>query len=373
MAPRNKRFKKFWISFLALLVLGGGFFFILYSNTSNVSNGNDPHVTAEIGTVVEKALATGTIEPENEIEIKSKISGVVSRIFADAGDYVRSGDPLIEVSPDPTPLELAEAKRNLERTQSEEKRLARELERMEQLRDRDLVSAQDYEEIEQRYHDVQIRTQINKERLELLESGRITIGETLIESVIRAPIDGFILEKMVDVGEPVVPLTSYQSGTPLMSLAAMEELLFKGTIDEIDVGKVEEGMPVELKIGALPGVTVYGEVSKISLKAKQEDNATVFPVEIRITETNGAVLRAGYSANADIIIERMENVLTIPERVVDIRDGQAYVEIPGDEPGIRLEREVELGLSDAITVQVKNGLEEGEKVLERPTRTLTVR
>jgi HlyD family secretion protein len=199
------------------------------------------------------------------------------------------------------------------------------------------------------------------------------MGETLIESVIRAPIDGYILEKMVDVGEPVVPLTSYQAGTPLMSLAGMDRLLFKGTVDEIDVGKMEEGMPAEIKIGALPGAVIYGEVSRISLKARQQDNATVFPVEITITDTNGNILRAGYSANADIIIERMIDVVTIPERVITMRDGKSFVEVPGAEPGSRIEKEIETGLSDAITVAVLEGLEEGDKVLERPVRTLTVR
>lgn len=369
-----KRKKRIWITLSVIIVLGGGAFYYLYSNSPSEEPETEPHVTAEIGTVIEKALAVGTIEPDNEIEIKSKISGVVNKIFAEPGDYVRQGDLLIEVKPDPTPLELAEAKRNLERTQIEESNLANELDRMKTLRDRNLVSQQDFEDLQQQYNDVKIRAQINEERLQLLESGRIKIGETLIESVIRSPIDGYILEEMVDVGEPVVPLTSYQEGTPLMVIADMENLLFKGTVDEIDVGKVAEGMPVEIKIGALPGTKILGEVSRISLKAEeQEDSSIEFPIEITITETNGKTLRAGYSANADIIIRKMDNVITIPERVVSLRDGQAFIEVPGEEPGSRIEKEIELGLSDAITVEVKNGLKEGEKVLERPAQTLTVR
>jgi len=370
---RKMKKKRIWIILLILAVFGSGAFYYLSSNNDSNNNQTDPYVTAEIGTVVEKALAVGNIEPENEIEVKSKISGVVSKIFAQPGDYVREGQPLIEVRPDPTPLELAEAKRNLERTEIEQENLRKEMERMKSLRERNLVSQQDYDQLEQRYNDVKVRMQINRERLQLLESGRVSIGETVIESVIRSPIDGFILEKMVDIGEPVVPLTSYQAGTPLMSIAGMDQLLFKGTVDEIDVGKLEEGMPAEIKIGALPGVKVLGEVSRISLKARQQDNATVFPIEIIITDTNGVVLRAGYSANADIIIEQMENSITIPERVISMRDGKAFVDVPGNEPGSRVEKEIELGLSDAITVAVTNGLDEGEKVLEKPLRTLTVR
>ncbi len=372
MSNRNTK-KWIWISLVFVIILGGGAFIFLTGQSSNDEAGEEPYVTAEIGTVVENALAVGNIEPDNEIEVKSKISGVVSRIYAQPGDYVSQGEPLIEVRPDPTPLELAEAKRNLERTQNEKENLGSELERMEKLHADNLVSQQEFDRLKQQYEDVKIREQMNRERLELLESGRIMMGDTLIESVIRAPIDGYILEKMVDIGEPVVPLTSYQAGTPLMSIAGMTQLLFKGTVDEIDVGKMEEGMPAEIKIGALPGQVIRGEVSRISLKARQEDNATVFPVEIRITDTNGAVLRAGYSANADIIIKQAEDVITIPERVVIFKDDKTFVEIPGDEPGSRVEKRVELGLSDAITVAVSEGLEVGDRVLERPERTLTVR
>lgn len=373
MALQKNRKRKIWITLVIIIIFGGGGFYYLQSQNGSETEEEQPHVTAEMGTVVEKALAVGAIEPENEIEIKSKISGVVSQIFAEAGDYVQKGDALIEVSPDPTPLELAEANRNLERTQIEEANLLRELERMKSLKEKNLVSQQEFDQLQQQVNDVQVRVQMNEERLELLESGRVKIGDTMVESVIRAPIDGYILEELVDIGEPVVPLTSYQAGTPLMSIASMENLLFKGTVDEIDIGKVEIGMPVELKIGALPADTIRGEVSRISLKAIDEDNATVFPIEIMITDTQGAVLRAGYSANADIIIEKLEHTLTIPERVVVMKDGISYVEIPGAEPGSREEIEVTLGLSDAVTIAVIDGLNEGDKVLERPVRTLTVR
>lgn len=365
--------KKVLLSLVVIIIASGGLFYYLNGQSQEEQTTEDPHVVAEIGSVVEKALAVGTIEPENEIEIKSKISGVVKQIYAQPGDYVKQGDPLIEVKPDPTPLELAEAKRNLERTVIEKENLSTELERLETLLDKNLISQQEYDRSQQQYRDVEVREQISRERLQLLETGKIMMEDTLIESVIRSPIDGYILEKMVDVGEPVVPLTTYQAGTALMSLAGMDQLLFKGTVDEIDVGKMIEGMPAEIKIGALPGESIEGEVSRISLKAIQEDNATVFPVEIRITDSRGVTLRAGYSANADIIIEQVENAITIPERVVVMRDGKSFIEVPGNQPGERIEKEVELGLSDAITVVVEDGVEEGEKILERPAKTLTIR
>jgi len=365
--------KRIWIVVIVLIVIGGGATYFYLNSSNGDTDQEEPFVLANRGTVVEKALAVGKIEPENEIEVKSKISGVVSRIFAEPGTYVKKGDPLIEVSPDPTPLELVEAKRNLERTEIEMKNLESELNRLKTLLAANLISQQEYDRTEQLYNDVVIRAQINTERLELLEYGRVTVGDTVIESIIRSPIDGFILEKMVDIGEPVVPLTSYQAGTALMSLAGMDRLLFKGTVDEIDVGKLEEGMPAEIKIGALQGSVIRGVVSRISLKAVQENNATVFPIEIIITDTAGSVLRAGYSANADIIIERMEDTITLPERVITMRDGRAFIEVEDSSIEGKSEKEIELGLSDAITVAVIEGLEEGDKVYERPLKSLSIR
>jgi len=242
---------------LPVIVLGAGFFIYSYSQGGNSEIKMEPHVTVEQGTIIEKALAVGTIEPRHEIEIKSIFPGVIDQIFVEEGDYVRKGDPLIEVRPDPTPIERAEARRNLERIVIELDNLEREMDRARNLKERNLISARDFEELKRNYDDALVRKQLTQERLELLESGRIQIGDTQIESVIRSPIDGYILEKMVDVGDPIVPLTSYQAGTPLMAIAEMSNLLFKGTVDEIDVGKITEGLPVEIKIGALPGAIIH--------------------------------------------------------------------------------------------------------------------
>jgi HlyD family secretion protein len=352
--------------------IGAAVFFVTKDGASASEKDNSqPYVTVEEGTIVEKALAVGTIEPQNEIQVKSKISGVVSRIYAEPGTYIERGQPLIEIEPDPTPLELAEAKRNLEMSAIDVNTARRELDRMTQLKDRNLISEREYEEFIRRHDDAVLRDQMNRERLQLLESGRVNIAGTEIESIIKAPISGYILEKMVDIGDPVVPLTSFQAGTALMTMAAMDNLLFKGTVDEIDVGKLFEGMPAEIKIGAMPGVVITGHLDKISLKAQRQENAIVFPVEIVIDNTNGHTLRAGFSANADIIIERRENILIVPERVITFTDGISMVELQGSTPQARVEHEIETGLSDAINIEVKDGLKKGDKVLEKPVRKLT--
>jgi HlyD family secretion protein len=202
-----------------------------------------------------------------------------------------------------------------------------------------------------------------------LESGKVTIGGTRIESIIKAPISGVVLSKTVEVGDPVTPLTSFQEGTVLMKMANMEHLVFKGTVDEIDVGRLKEGMNVEIKVGALPKDTIRGTLREISLKAEKKENATVFPIEIAISETHKATLRAGYSANANIVIQQKDSVLMIPERVVTFRNDSAFVKIRlAPEEGE--ERFIKTGLSDAINIEVLEGLKENEEVLEKPVKKI---
>jgi HlyD family secretion protein len=330
-----------------------------------------PGVEVVRGDVLAQALAVGTIVPEVEVGVKSKVSGVVQRRFADVGDFVHAGAPLLEIRPDPTPIELADARRQVELRHLERDNVVRELERQQELRSRGLISEQEFEQSQRRAAEARLQSQMATERLALLEKGRVTgaTGVTL-ESVVRSPIDGYILEKLVEVGDPVVPLSTYQEGTMLLKMADMKKLIFRGTVDEIDVGRLREGMPVVIKVGALPNVPVEGVLTRISLKAQRQENATVFPVEIALTERGAAVLRAGYSASAEIIIDRREQALTIPERLVHFAADSAWVEVPGAD-GARLKRRVETGLSDAIRVEIVSGLQEGDRVLEKPRREIS--
>jgi len=328
-----------------------------------------PKVKVTKDNIVEKALAVGTIEPENEISIKSKVSGVVRRIFADAGAHVKAGDPLLEVKPDPTPLELAEAKRQVQLREVDMTALDKQRVRQESMVGKQLISRKEFEDFERQYDEAQLQFKLSKERLALLESGRIKIENTEIESIIKAPIDGFVLSKTVEVGDPVTPLTSYQEGTVLMKMANMERLIFKGTVDEIDVGKLREGMDAELKVGALPADKISGKLYKISLKAEKKENATVFPIEISVPKAKNTTLRAGFSANASIIIQKKDSVLTIPERVVTFRNDSAFVKL-ALAAGKEEERVIKTGLSDAIKVEVISGLKEGDDVFEKPVKKI---
>lgn len=327
-------------------------------------------VKVEKRNIVEKALAVGTIDPETEIAIKSKISGVVRELFVDAGSFVEAGDALVEIRPDPTPLELAEAKRNVEIANIAVENSKREFERLSQLKQKGLVSEQEFETNEKNYQEAKVRQDMAHERLALLEKGKITIANTNIETIVKAPTKGYILERKIDVGDPIVPLTSYQPGTDIFTMADMKNLIFRGTVDEIDVGKLKEGMKAEIQVGALPGKPVNGKLVKISLKAQKEENTTVFPVEIEIENIGETVLRAGYSANANVVIQQKDSVLAIPERVITFRNDSAFVNIPDQNLG-KKEVYIKTGLSDAIHIEVISGLKEGDEVLEKEVKEIT--
>ena len=366
MEKKKKRILWIVISVIVIVAIAA----VVISKSGNDKSQKTATVKVEKKNIVEKALAVGMIAPETEIVIKSKISGVVKKLYVAAGSYVEAGDPLLDIRPDPTPLELAEAKRNVEIANISLENSKRGYERFNQLKKKGLISEKEFENNQQLYQEAKVRQDMAQEKLDLLEKGKIKIANKNIETIIKASASGFILEKKIDVGDPIVPLTSYQAGTDLFTMADMSKLLFKGTVDEIDVGKLKEGMPAEIQVGALPGKPVKGSVTKISLKAQKEDNTTVFPIEIIVEKSDDTVLRAGYSANANIIIQNKDSVLAIPERVVTFRNDSAFVNIPHEE-GSKKEVYIETGMSDAIYIEVISGLEQGQEVLEKEVKEIT--
>lgn len=326
-------------------------------------------VKVERGKIIDKALAIGRIDPKNQISVKSKISGIVKTVFVEMGDLVKTGDPLVEIRPDPTPLEFAEAKRQVEIDSVNYENQKKEYLRIKELLEKKLISQREFDEASRSFNEAELRLKLSQERLSLVERGRTNIAGRKVESIIRSPIVGSVLERKVNVGDPVVPLTSYQPGTELFTLADMNELIFRGTVDEIDVGKLKEGMPVLLKIGALPNDTIQGILSKISPKARKEENATLFDVEIKINETGPSLLRAGYSANADIIISKKEDILVIPERVVEFVEDTAFVQFK-DSAGKMEKKTIKTGLSDGINIEVTEGLKEGDLLVEKPPKEI---
>jgi HlyD family secretion protein len=329
------------------------------------------------GEIVEKAVAVGQIEPRVKFHIKSKISGIVGRCSAEIGDAVRVGDPLFEIAPDPTPIELVAAERELESRESAHRRAEADWRRVSELSRQGIISSDEVDSSREAFDQARIQLDRARDNLALIREGRIDgRGETM-ESIIRAPAAGILLERNVDPGDPVVPLTSFQEGTELATLADMSDLIFKGTVDEIDVGKLQLGLVARLKIGALPDAEVTGRLTRIAPQAVERDNAKLFEVEIELDPASAVTLRAGYSANADLIIREKTDILTIPERLVHFEkqegddEESTWVELTGGAPGAEPRKVViETGLSDGLNLEVVEGLSEGDQVVQRPPRDI---
>jgi HlyD family secretion protein len=360
--------KKFIAIGVVVVLIAAG---VVYGTRgSNDKDGGGARVAVSKGTIVDKALATGQIVPREEVQVKSQISGIVKTCYVDVGDEIAAGERLLEIAPNPTPLELTEAERNLQLAEIGYARAKLEHDRRLSLLESGLISQDEYDAARKEFDLVVVGRDLSRERLELMKEGKIQ-GNRPVDSVIRAPATGTVLERLVDPGEPVVPLTSFQEGTVLLTIADMGDLVFKGTVDEIDVGKLALGLPVRIHVGALPNAEIKGRVTRIAPKAKEEEGSTLFDVEVSIDETGGAYLRAGYSANADVVIQEKLDVLLLPERVVSFEGEKAYIELPPARQGVEPERrEIQVGLSDGLNVEVLSGLAEGEEVWQKPPKEI---
>lgn len=356
-----------------LLLVSGG----LYAFTHGGKKGDSGPklVPVETGAVTEKAVAVGQVQPRQKFSVKSKISGIVARCFVQVGDRVKTGDPLFEIAPDPTPLEVTEVDRRVESARASYERAKLEYDRAVELAASGVLPRSDRDAKKEGFELARIALNKAEQDRDLTRNGRLAASSGRgLESIIRAPAAGTILTRPINPGDPVVPLTSYQPGTELSTVADMSDLVFRGTVDEIDVGKLKVGLPARIKVGALPNDVVTGKVARIAPQAQQKEGATLFDVEIELDKGAQVTLRAGYSANADLVIREKKDVLVLPERLVLFEDGgkKAFVELPDKDPKKAPKKaEITVGISDGLNVEVVKGLEKGQKVVERPPKEIS--
>jgi HlyD family secretion protein len=355
-----------------LVAIAGGLY--AWARSSKGDKDGNKLVGVEQGSITEKAIAVGQIQPRQKFQVKSKISGIIRRCMVNVGDKVRAGDALFEIGPDPTPQELTDVDRTVDSANASYSRAKADYDRAIELARSGVLPKSDLDSRREAFELAKIAVARAEQGRDLTRKGRVATANVTIESIIRAPAAGTILTRVVNPGDPVTPLTSYQPGTELATIADMGDLIFKGTVDEIDVGKLRVGLPARIKVGALPTDVVTGHVSRIAPQAQQKEGATLFDVEIELDPSGKIVLRAGYSANADLIIREKKDVLVLPERVVIFEDGgkKTFVEIPGadakDEPK---KVEVKLGISDGMNAEIASGLAKGAKVVERPPKKIS--
>lgn len=347
----------------------------LYAWTRNGNKDENGLKQVEVtnGTIVEKAVAVGQIQPRQKFQVKSKISGIVRRTMIEVGDTVKAGDPLFEIAPDPTPLEVTEVERRVESAEASFRRAETDYKRAMELSRSGVLPNSEVEQKKEAFELARVARMKAQQDRELTRRGNLSSTEAK-ESIVRANAAGTVLTRSVNPGDPIVPLTSYQPGTEMATIADMSDLIFKGTVDEIDVGKLSVGMTTRIKVGALPTDVVTGRVSRIAPQAQQKEGATLFDVEIELDPGQKITLRAGYSANADVIIREKKDVLVLPERLVTFEDGgkKTTVEVPATDPKAEPKKvEIKTGVSDGLNIEIVSGLKKGDKVVERPPKEIS--
>jgi HlyD family secretion protein len=360
---------------LLILIIAAGATVGVYAVVRNgqKKDGGLKEVEVSRGTIVEKAVAVGQIQPRQKFQVKSKISGIVRRAMVQVGDTVQAGDPLFEIAPTPTPLEATEVDRRVESAEASYRRAETDFQRATELSRSGVLPKSEVDAKRESYELARVALTKAQQDRELVRRGALSSGSGK-ESIIRAPAAGTVLTRLVNEGDPIVPLTSYQPGTEMATIADMSDLIFKGTVDEIDVGKLAVGMEARIKVGALPTDIVVGQVARIAPQAQQQEGATLFDVEIELNPGQNITLRAGYSANADVIIREKKDVLVLPERLVAFEDGgkKTTVELPSADPKAEPKKvEIKTGVSDGLNVEIISGLKQGDKVVERPPREIS--
>lgn len=352
---------------IALLVLVGGLFlwtFVFLYNKSKPKVKEYEVVKPVIGSLEKSTVATGKVEPRDEILIKPQISGIVDEVYKEAGQTVKKGEVIAKVKVIPELGQLNSAESRVRLAEINSKQTTVDFERTTKLYKDNLISREEYEKGEVSFKQSKEEFENAKDALDIIKEGITKKTASYSNTLIRSTIDGLILDVPVKAGNSVIMSNTFNDGTTIATVANMSDLIFRGKIDETEVGRLHEGMPVKITIGALQNYNFEAILEYISPKGVEENGANQFEIKAAITVSDSVKIRSGYSANAEIVLARSGQVLTVPESTLEFSNDSAFVWVMTDSvPQQTFERRyVESGMSDGIKIEIKNGLASEEKV-----------
>jgi len=320
--------------------------------------------SATVTNIIKKTTATGSVVPRKEIEIKPVVSGILDELYIEEGNMVKKGDLLAKIRIIPNMINLNNAKSRVDVAKINLKDAKRNYERQLGLFEKGVIAKADYESYEVSYQNAREELETAEETLELIKEGQIKNSGTPTNTLVRSTIDGMVLNIPVEIGYQVIEANNFNAGTTIASIADMGEMIFEGNIDESEVGKISEGMPLILTIGALEDVTFDANLEHISPKGQEVNGAIQFEIKADVSLREDNFIRAGYSANADIVLDRADSVLAIPESLLVFEDDTVYVEVETTHQQFE-KRYIETGLSDGITIEIISGLSKEDKIKKR--------
>ena len=354
-----KKVIKYIIVVLIVAVFAGTFVF-LYKN-SQPEEIRYQELPAQKQDVARSTVLTGKIVPRNEVNIKPQINGIIAEIYKEAGQMVQQGEVIARLTVIPDMNSLSAAQSRVRLSEINLKQAQTNFDREKALFEKNLISAEEYEKTEQQLNQAKEEYAASQESLEVIRDGVSSKNATSSSTLIRSTITGLILDIPVKVGNSVIQANTLNDGTTVATVANMSDLIFEGQIDETEVGSLYEGMPLTITIGALKDYTFDADLEYISPKAVENNGANQFKVKAAVKVDSEHVIRSGYSANAQIDLEKATDVLTVPESALEFVKEESYVYKKGQD-GTYTKTKVETGLSDGVNIEIKDGLSEGDTV-----------
>lgn len=317
--------------------------------------------TAAYQDIIQKTVATGKVIPREEVEIKPQVSGIIAELYVEPGDEVKEGDLIAKVQVIPDMVTLNNAENRVQVAQLNFDNNEREYNRQKQLHEQGVISDREFQNVELSYTSSRAELEAAKDNLQIIREGATQKSGSSSLTLIRSTVSGMILDVPVKKGNQVIESNTFNDGTTVASVADMDDIIFEGLIDESEVGKLQTGMELVISVGAIQNETYPAELEYIAPKGTEENGAIQFQIRAEVNLDNSQFIRAGYSANADIVLAKRDSVLSVDEGLVQYDDEQPFVEVMvGPQQFER--RDLELGLSNGLQVEVISGISAEDEI-----------
>ncbi len=347
-----------------------GTFVYLYMN-SRPKEERYSVVSPSRGDIVRSTVLTGTIEPRDEIEIKPQISGIISEVLVEAGDLVKEGDVIARIKVIPEASQLSSAQNRVDVAQIALDDAKAKYERSKMLFEKKVIAREEFETSEATYERAVKELAGARDAVRIVREGVSELNAKESNTMVRSTISGLVLNVPIKVGSSVILSNTFNDGTTIATVADMNNLIFKGNVDETEVGQLAVGMPMTISIGAMPEEHPSAVIEYISPKGTSANGANTFEIKAALSDLPEEGLRAGYSANATVTLRSVTNVLTVPESVVEYSGDSTFVYCLTDTVPVQKWRRtpVKTGLGDGISLHVESGIDSlsrlrGDKIIE---------
>ena len=355
----NKIVRYLLIAFILFGVLFAAAYFIKSNSTASITYETQ---TALITSIEKKTVATGKVIPEDEVEVKPQVQGILESLFVEEGDFVSEGQLLAKIKVVADEGQLNGAKGRLANAKIVLKNAEIEYKRNKVLFDKEIISQQEFQSAELNYNRAKQDVNNAQSDFEIIKLGSAG-GSASANTNVRATVSGTVLELPVKEGGQVIASNAFNAGTTIAIIADLKKMIFEGKVDEAEVGKMQIGMPLSVSLGAIQDKTFDAKLKFIAPKGNEEQGAVQFKIEGDVTLDDNFFVRAGYSANASLVLERKDSILALPEALLqfDKSTEQAYIEIEVGEQKFE-RKDIEIGISDGINVEIISGVTLEDKI-----------